>query len=125
MNAIRFSVTIKVREYDAWKKVFDAHNLFRKERGELSHQIFRADNDPNRVLLLFEWDSIERAERFYGSEEIKRVMKEAGVLEKPERYFLSAYSFESNCSFLNVSILWNYELIFSKHVQGRFFISCL
>jgi quinol monooxygenase YgiN len=78
----------KVKEFDSWKKVYDEHKEFRKESGELNNHVFRNTNDPNEIMMQFEWDSISNARKFTESEGLKEAMKDAGVMSKPEMFFV-------------------------------------
>jgi hypothetical protein len=82
----------KVKDYPAWKKVFDGFIETRRSGGEKNYQIFHPDNEANNVLALFEWDNIENAKKFAHSSELKEAMGNAGVVEQPEIYFLEEYS---------------------------------
>ena len=82
----------KVKDYPAWKKVFDGFIGTRRSGGEKNYQIFHPDNEANNVLALFEWDNIENAKKFAHSSELKEAMGNAGVVEQPEIYFLEEYA---------------------------------
>jgi hypothetical protein len=82
----------KVKDYPAWKKVFDGFIENRKAGGEKSYQILHPDNDPNNLLAIFEWDSLENARQFAGSSGLKNAMSNAGVIEQPEIYFLEEHA---------------------------------
>lgn len=81
----------KVKDYTAWKATFDAFIETRRAGGEKSYQIYHPDDDPNNLLLLFEWDSLANARAFMANPELKEAMGEAGVIEAPEAYFLEEY----------------------------------
>jgi glutathione synthase/RimK-type ligase-like ATP-grasp enzyme len=78
----------KVKDYDEWKKHFDADAVHRKPGGSKGGHVFRSKNDPNEVYILMEMDSMEKAEKFILSEQLKKTMKEAGVVGKPDIVFL-------------------------------------
>jgi hypothetical protein len=78
----------KVKDYDEWKKFFDDHAANRKSGGSMGGHIFRSNHDPNEVHILMEMESLEKAEMFILSEPLKKTMKEAGVMGKPEIVFL-------------------------------------
>jgi hypothetical protein len=50
-----------VRDYEAWKSVFDEVSDLRKRNGEKSYQILRQDNGSKELVALFEWDSLDNA----------------------------------------------------------------
>lgn len=81
----------KVKDYTTWKPVFDGFIETRRASGEKSWQIWHPDNDPNNLLLLFEWDKLDNAHSFMANPELKAAMEEAGVVEAPEVYFLEEY----------------------------------
>ncbi len=83
-------VTHKVENFDAWKTVFDDVKPMRDEAGEKSFTIYRDAADPNTVTALFEWDSLENARQYAGSDQLKSAMHNAGVAGPPQISFLNA-----------------------------------
>lgn len=82
-------ITHRVKEYAAWKSIFDNFADFRKSSGEKSYRILHPVDDPNDLTLLFEWDTQENAESFLASAELKTTMEKAGVAEAPKIQFLN------------------------------------
>ena len=80
-------VKYKVADYARWKQIFDADGANRQAGGCKGGQLFRSADDPNEVVMLFEWD-LEQARQFSQSEELRAKMQEAGVLGPPDFYFL-------------------------------------
>ena len=79
----------KVSDYGKWRSAFDEAIKMRKDAGELSSRVFRMADDPNNLLLLQEWNSVDNAAKFVQSTELKEAMQQAGVLEQPDIYFLN------------------------------------
>ena len=79
----------KVADYSRWKDAFDAHLSTRKAAGETDYRVLQSVDDPREVTLFLDWDSLERARRFAGSEDLKQAMQKAGVVDKPDIYFLA------------------------------------
>lgn len=77
-----------VQDYEAWKSVFDSAGDLRSRNGEQSYQILRQENDSNKLVALFEWDSLDNARKYAASPELKQAMERAGVTGKPEILFL-------------------------------------
>jgi hypothetical protein len=73
----------KVKDYEAWKAVFDNADDFRKAGGEKSYRIFHAINDPSDIGMMFERESLESAKKFSQSPELKAAMIETGVCSEP------------------------------------------
>lgn len=78
---------IKVADYARWKPIFDADGANRQAGGSKGGQLFRSADDPNELVVLFEWD-LEQARQYSQREELRAKMQEAGVLGPPEIYFL-------------------------------------
>jgi heme-degrading monooxygenase HmoA len=51
-------------------------------------RVFRNTKDRNELLVLLEWDELERAHKFFQSEELRQRMQQAGVTEQPDIVFL-------------------------------------
>ncbi len=69
----------EVEDYDAWKKIFDDAALIRKSAGELSFQVLKLDNNPNKIVHFSKWSSISNAKAFFESEKLVEIRKQAGV----------------------------------------------
>jgi heme-degrading monooxygenase HmoA len=77
-----------VKDYAAWKSVFDSVSDLRRRNGEQSYQILRQNNGANSLVALFEWDTLDNARKYAASPELKAAMERAGVTGKPEILFL-------------------------------------
>jgi heme-degrading monooxygenase HmoA len=78
----------KVKDYAKWKTQFDEHGAKRKAAGCKGGRLFRSEKDPNEVVILFEWEDLGKAHKFAESEDLRQAMERAGVVGKPELYFL-------------------------------------
>ncbi len=79
----------KVKDFTEWKKAYDSVADLRASNGELSDKIYRDVSDPNRLTVIFEWDSLARAQKYASSPELKAAMEKAGVEGPPNIYFLN------------------------------------
>jgi antibiotic biosynthesis monooxygenase (ABM) superfamily enzyme len=77
-----------VKDYTAWKSVFDSVSDLRKRNGEKAYQILRQGNGSNELVALFKWDNLDHARKYAASPELKAAMERAGVIGKPEILFL-------------------------------------
>ena len=80
----------KVKNFVEWKKGFDSAIGLRKANGELSAQVLRDASDPNSLTIINKWDSLENAQKFAHSPELKAAMEKAGVDGAPSISFLNA-----------------------------------
>jgi len=46
------SFSIGVRDFDAWKPVFDVHGDIRRKYGATGHEIYRGREDPNEITVV-------------------------------------------------------------------------
>jgi quinol monooxygenase YgiN len=72
-----------VRDFDAWKLVFDEHADVRRKHGATGHEIFRSTDDPNRITIVNRFASKEGAEAFGGDPSLKEAMERGGVVGEP------------------------------------------
>lgn len=79
----------KVKNFAEWKKVFDSVADLRAASGELSDQIYHDASDSNQLILVFKWNSVENAQKFAHSPELRAAMEKAGVEGPPTITFLS------------------------------------
>ncbi len=79
----------KIKDYAEWKKAFDSNASLRTSSGEISAHIFRDASDPNSITVLNKWNSMENAQKFAHSPELKAAMEKAGVVGQPSVFFLN------------------------------------
>jgi quinol monooxygenase YgiN len=72
-----------VRDYDAWKLVFDEHESVRAKYGAQGHTIYRDADKPNDVTVLNRFESRERAEEFVRDPSLAEAMEKGGVVSEP------------------------------------------
>jgi predicted ester cyclase/heme-degrading monooxygenase HmoA len=89
-------VRLAVRDYKVWRPVFDSVADLRREYGEQSHRILRPDDDPESVVVLFDWDNLDNARRYAASPELRAAMERGGVVGRPEILFLEETDGEQN-----------------------------
>jgi len=68
-----------VEDYEKWKVIFDDAATIRRQAGELSYQLLRADNYERRIVHFSRWSSLEAARAFFESDELVAIRKKAGV----------------------------------------------
>ena len=73
----------RVRDYDAWKLVFDAGEPLRAKHGCSGHVVYRDDDDANDLTIQLRFPSRGVADAFLADPELAASMKRAGVETKP------------------------------------------
>jgi heme-degrading monooxygenase HmoA len=69
---------LKLESYDKWKPIFNERAALRKDAGSQEAILFRNSNDPHEVLILFKWDTLERAKEYLESALLERALEKAG-----------------------------------------------
>ncbi len=85
---IRMFVKHKVRDYAAWRKVYDEFDSARSRAGVRGHAVYCDVDDANEVTVCHDFDDIEAARALAGSKELKSAMKNAGVVGAPTIWFV-------------------------------------
>ncbi|UTB32226.1 MAG: antibiotic biosynthesis monooxygenase [Methanobacterium sp. ERen5] len=78
----------KVEDFNRWKEVFDKHSTKRRVMGSKGAEILRDSNRPNEIVVITKWEDEDTAKKFSSSNDLKKVMKKAGVVGFPELRFL-------------------------------------
>jgi len=71
----------RVRDYEAWRRVYDSVAGLQKAGGVTDEAVYRAEGDPNHVLVFHRFGSLAQAHAFVESSELRAAMGEAGVEE--------------------------------------------
>jgi hypothetical protein len=79
----------KVADFSKWKPVYDAHLPARQAAGAKELHLLRNIDDPNETVILFEVEDLQKAREFSASDDLRERMQEAGVIGKPDIYFLT------------------------------------
>lgn len=77
----------KVADYDAWRQVYDSAADLRAAAGVTQESTHRMAGDPNNVLVLHYFDSVDAARAFFVNPELKNAMGRGGVGGEPRVEF--------------------------------------
>lgn len=73
-----------VTNYGAWRKVYDELDALRRSMGVTSDGVYQLDANPNDITVYHEFNSIDAARAFAGSNELRDAMGRAGVVGAPD-----------------------------------------
>jgi hypothetical protein len=73
-----------VADYDLWYPVFTEHEATRRQHGATGHSISRDTSDPNSVVIVNEFATLEGARAFAQDPSLPDVMHRAGVDGPPQ-----------------------------------------
>jgi hypothetical protein len=79
----------KVKEFQEWKRVFDAHKHAQVEAGLRIEKVMRNLYEPNEVFLFFEVVDLAKARGFVFGSQVPKAQHESGVVDNPDIYFLA------------------------------------
>jgi len=74
----------KVKDFEAWKVIFDGAAQARTDAGVLSHAVAQDPSDPNHVYVWLEGNDKDQLAAYLKSKELKARNKEAGVTGTPK-----------------------------------------
>jgi quinol monooxygenase YgiN len=83
-------VTHEVKEYNTWRKGYDADEPNRKNAGFKVWSVYADVNNPNMVTIIGEFPNAAAADAFTTSPKLKEGMEKAGVVGKPDIKVLTA-----------------------------------
>jgi hypothetical protein len=83
---IRWFVHHRVRDYAAWRKVYDGFADVQKAGGVRAEAVFRSVDDPNDVTVVHDFDDVATAKAFFASPDLRDAMMRAGVEGEPELF---------------------------------------
>lgn len=86
-TSTRVLVKHKVKDWDAWKKVFDADQPNRTAAGLTDRALGYEYGDNHMVSMVFLVSDMKKADEFSKSETLKKKMEEAGVEGSPSFFY--------------------------------------
>lgn len=86
-QTVRLLVKHKVKDWDAWKKVFDGDKQARMDAGITDRVLGYTDGDNHNVIIVFAIADMDKAKAFMKSKALMDKMKEGGVEGQPTSFF--------------------------------------
>ncbi len=79
----------KVKDFEAWKKVYESHRGKQREAALTERHVLRSVDDPMQTIVIFEAADLGKARAFAASADLRDTMMRAGVVDMPDVYFTS------------------------------------
>jgi quinol monooxygenase YgiN len=76
-----------VSNYETWRKAYDAFASIQKAKGVAGQAVYQATDNPNDITVTHEFASMDAAQAFVNSDELKKAMHNAGVMGAPTIWF--------------------------------------
>jgi hypothetical protein len=77
----------EVADYAAWRRVYDGFSPTQKALGVQDQAVYQAIDNPNDITVRHEFATLEAAQAFSGSPELRTAMHDAGVEGAPTIWF--------------------------------------
>jgi len=77
----------EVADFDSWLDTYYSYDDQRIDHGQGTVQILRDVENPNKITIIAEWESMEGFEAFGQAVDLQSVMQGAGVLGPPDIFF--------------------------------------
>jgi hypothetical protein len=83
MGSATMIVRHQVQDYSAWRAVYDSVEDLRQQYSCSGAEVMTAPDNKNDVFVIHRFPSVESAQAFAGSSELKEAMGRAGVTGAP------------------------------------------
>ncbi len=77
-------VRATVQDFEQWKKGFDEAAPLRKAHGSKGARVFRSVENPDEVIILGQYEDLQKARVLLQSPEFREATQRAGVTGKPD-----------------------------------------
>ena len=86
---VRLIVRHKVKDYPAWRAVYDEFDQLRRSMGTLDQAVYVNVDDPLDVTVTHDYATLDAARAFASSTELRERMQQAGVDGEPQIWFVN------------------------------------
>jgi hypothetical protein len=76
-----------VADYAAWRRIFDGFASTQEALGVTDKAVYQTAGNENDITVTHEFATVEAAQAFAGSPELKAAMHDAGVTSAPTIWF--------------------------------------
>jgi len=83
MGPVLAIISHPVKDYAAWRPVYDSAEPLRQKAGITGAEVFRDPKNPNMVVVLHRFPTVEAAQAFLADPGLKEAMTKAGVIGQP------------------------------------------
>ena len=73
----------EMADYTAWRQAYDAFQPKARTLGVQADAVYQAADNPNEVTVTHDFATLEAAQAFAGSPELRTAMHDAGVVGAP------------------------------------------
>lgn len=85
---IRMYVRHAVNDFATWRQAYEAFHETQKSMGVVAEEAYQSVDDPNDVTAWHDFETLEAAQAFAGSDVLKEAMAGAGLAGPPTIWFV-------------------------------------
>ena len=74
-------------DYPAWRRAYDAFQPKARTFGAQADTVYQTADNPNEITVTHDFATLEAAQAFAGSPELRSAMHDAGVVGAPTTWF--------------------------------------
>jgi quinol monooxygenase YgiN len=78
----------QVADFDRWLEVFHEHQAVRQSHGATGHSVSRAATDPNTIVIVNDFATLEGAQAFTQDPSLPAAMAKGGVTGAPQVWIM-------------------------------------
>ena len=86
---VKVIVQHHVADYDRWHPVFSEHGDVRRKHGATGHSIHRSVEDPNTIVIVNDFATLDGARAFRSDPSLPAAMERAGVDSAPKVWIVN------------------------------------
>lgn len=85
----RMFVRLDVVQFSEWVKTYDGFAPARKAAGITQSTVWQSADDPNDIIIINDFPSLEQAKAFAASGDLRDAMRNSGLKGPPQVWFAS------------------------------------
>jgi hypothetical protein len=86
-SGARMFVRLEVVQFSEWVKTYDGFAPARKAAGMTESTVWQSADDPNDVIIINDFPSLEQARAFAASGDLRDAMRNSGLKGPPQVWF--------------------------------------
>ena len=83
MGPVLAVISHPVKDYAVWKAVYDSAEPIRAKAGVTGAEVFHDPKDPNMMVIIHRFPTLEAMQAFLGDPGLKAAMEKGGVMAAP------------------------------------------
>ncbi len=78
----------RVQDYNKWKEVYDKTAEYKRHQGWKRYRLYQVAGNRNDLVVMEQFDTLERAQAYGGSDYLRQAQDQAGVVPPVEVLYI-------------------------------------